>query len=578
MADENKNLTPVWIAYVDGKRLSTDYEGALRKIYINDRLDFIGTASLLFDISAVDFDNDDIFVLGSEVSIHLGYKDDVEEVFVGEVTEFAPRFEEYNAPSMEVRIKTKLNELKKGHKCKSFENKTSSGIIKDIISKYDLTADVEEFGPEYSYTEQYNLTDYDYITYLADKYGKFIYCYNNTVYVKTEISPTNDDVVLEWGKTLIKARTEIDIKKQLSAVTATGWDVMKCEGFTATATMKDVPLKIGGDYCWEDNSRGYDPHKVTQLNSADFTDEAEAMEIAKAVILKRSLNFQTCEAKTEGNYHIRPGNRITVKYLGKESDGEYLVSSVEHTFNVQEGYFTTCHLKRNFCEISNKSGNVSSIDKERAENQTARSESNVISTGGGSQTDEQNNAEETNDTEKNPAISNPHWEDTSGQTITKALVGDEVYLCADVTDIDDGATATIKIVEKDDEGEDDDIETVSGKVQDSKIKCKWKVKYTADDDDTESQKEMDEKGYTLPEYAFTVECDGGESDESGQLDVRGWVNIKLSEQDYELLKDFKFYIYTDDWESDDVQFKDKILNFKELPFLINKKWDLGVRL
>lgn len=518
MADENKNLTPVWIAYVDGKRLSTDYEGALRKIYINDRLDFIGSASLLFDISALDFDNDDIFVLGSEVSIHLGYKDDVEEVFVGEVTEFAPRFEEYNAPSMEVKIQTKLNELKKGHKCKSFENKTPASIIKDIVSKYDLTADVEEFGPEYSYTEQNNLTDYDYITYLADKYGKFIYCYNNTVYVKTEISPTNDDVVLEWGKTLISARTEMDIKKQLSAVTAIGWDVMKCEGFTATATMKDVPLKIGGEYCWEDNSRGYDSNKVEQLSSPDFVDETEAMEIAKAVILKRSLQFQTCEAKTEGNYHIRPGNRITIKYLGKESDGEYLVSSVEHTFNVQEGYFTTCHLKRNFCGISNKSGSVSAIDKERADNQTTSSETNVISTGGGSQTDEQNN-EETNDKEKNPAISNPHWEDTNVQIITKALVGDEVYLCADVKNIDDGATATIKIVEKDDEGEDDDIESVSGKVQDSKIKCKWKVKYTADDDDTESQKEMDEKGYTLPEYAFTVECDGVESDKSDQMDI-----------------------------------------------------------
>lgn len=534
MADENKNLTPVWIAYVDGKRLSTDYEGALRKIYINDRLDFIGTASLLFDISAVDFDNDDVFVLGSEVSIHLGYKDDVEEVFVGEVTEFAPRFEEYNPPSMEVKLKTKLHKLKKGIKYKSFENKTPADIIKDIVSKYDLTVDVEEFGPEYSYTEQHNLSDYDYIVYLADKYGKFIYCYNNTVYVKTEITPTNDDVVLEWGKTLIKARTEIDIKKQLSAVTATGWDVMKCEGFAATATMKDVPLKIGGEYCWEDNSRGYDPHKVTQLNSADFTDEAEAMEIAKAVILKRSLNFQTCEAKTEGNYHIRPGNRITVKYLGKESDGEYLVSSVEHTFNVQEGYFTTCHLKRNFCEISNKSGNVSSIDKERAENQTAHSESNVISTGSGNQTDAQNNAEETNDTEKNPAISNPHWEDTNGNTITKALVGDEVYLCADVTDINDGATATIKIVEKDDDGNNDDIESVSGKVQDSKIKTKWKVIYTEDDDDSNSKQEKEEKGYTLPEYAFTVECDGVESEESGQLDIKD--EIVLTVKNFDELK------------------------------------------
>ena len=530
MADENKNLTPVWIAYVDGKRLSTDYEGALRKIYINDRLDFIGTASLLFDISAVDFDNDDTFVLGSEVSIHLGYKDDVEEVFVGEVTEFAPRFEEYNAPSMEVKIQTKLNELKKGHKCKSFENKTPASIIKDIVSKYDLTADVEEFGPEYSYTEQNNLTDYDYITYLADKYGKSIYCYDNIVYVKTEITPTNDDVVLEWGKTLISARTEINLRNQLSAVTATGWDVMKCEGFTATATMKDVPLKIGGDYCWEDNSRGYDPHKVTQLNSADFTDEAEAMEIAKATILKTSLRFQTCEAKTEGNYHIRPGNRITIKYLGKESDGEYLVSSVEHTFNVLDGYFTTCHLKRNFCEISNKSGTISEIDKERADNQTAGTESNVISTGSGNQTDEQNNAEETNDTEKNPTISNPHWEDTNGQTITKALVGDEIYLCADVTDIDDGATATIKIVEKDDEGNNDDIESVSGKVQDSKIKAKWKVIYTEDDDDSNSQQEKEEKGYTLPEYAFTVECDGVESDESGQLDVMGWIKTQFKDK------------------------------------------------
>ena len=33
----------------------------------------------------------------------------------------------------------------------------------------------------------------------------------------------------------------------------------KCSGFKATATMKDVPLKIGGEYCWEDNSKGYDP-------------------------------------------------------------------------------------------------------------------------------------------------------------------------------------------------------------------------------------------------------------------------------------------------------------------------------
>ena len=72
--------------------------------------------------------------------------------------------------------------------------------------------------------------------------------------------------------------------------------------------------------------------------------------------------------------------------------------------------------------------------------------------------------QEAGENEKNPAISNPRWEDTNVQAITKALVGDEVYLCADVTDIADGAPATIKIVEKDADGTDDPVTTLSAVV------------------------------------------------------------------------------------------------------------------
>ena len=44
MPGENRTLTPVWIAYVDGMRLGTGYEGALKRIRIHDRLDFAGNA------------------------------------------------------------------------------------------------------------------------------------------------------------------------------------------------------------------------------------------------------------------------------------------------------------------------------------------------------------------------------------------------------------------------------------------------------------------------------------------------------------------------------------------------------
>ncbi len=49
--------------------------------------------------------------------------------------------------------------------------------------------------------------------------------------------------------------------------------------------------------------------------------------------------------------------------------------------------------------------------------------------------------------------------------------------------------------------------------------------YTPDEDDANSQKELAEKGYTLPEYAFVVECGGATSGESGVLEVRGGLRV-----------------------------------------------------
>ena len=233
--------------------------------------------------------------------------------------------------------------------------------------------------------------------------------------------------------------------------------------------MKDVPLKIGGEYCWEDNAKGYDSHKVGQLSSGSFTDEKDAMEVARSVLLGRSLQFQSCEAKTEGNCRIRPGNRLTVKYLGRHSDGEYLVYSVEHSLSVQEGYFTTCHLKRNFCGVSNNRS-ISAIDRERIDRQSANTqeETAAATSASGNQTESQDNSENTS-AEKTPTITNPRWEDENGRTITKALVGDEVFLCADVTDIADGAGAKIRIIEKDDDGNDDFVTELSASVQEVSV-------------------------------------------------------------------------------------------------------------
>ena len=176
--------------------------------------------------------------------------------------------------------------------------------------------------------------------------------------------------------------------------------------------------------------------------------------------------------------------------------------------------------------MGNRSGSISAVDRERIDSHGAKSEKSASLSGSGNQTETQSNTENTS-TEKNPSITSPRWEDESGSTINKALVGDEVYLCADTENIADGAGAKIRIIEKDDDGNDDFVAELSTAVNGGKIRCKWKVIYTEDNDDTDSQQELEEKGYTLPEYAFTVESSEVNSEESGQLDVMGWIKKQI---------------------------------------------------
>ena len=140
-----------------------------------------------------------------------------------------------------------------------------------------------------------------------------------------------------------------------------------------------------------------------------------------------------------------------------------------------------------------------------------------------------------------------------------------MYLCADVRDISEGASATIKIVEKDDDGNDDEVESPNTKIQNGKIKCKWKVVYMEDNDDTESQQEMEEKGYTLPEYAFTIECGGetsAESEESPQLDIKDEIEITVS--NFEKLKGKTLKLFWKDGSSKEVTIDSEKLKISDV--------------
>ena len=349
MSDENKKLTPVWIVYVDGKRLDTKHEGALKKIVINDKLNGVGTFSLLFDISAEKLPELGSFSLESQISIHLGYKDDIAEVFDGEITAFAGHFEEFGHETVEVRGCNASYKLKHGNHFISYENKTFSEAIKGIIENYSLRAEIDSFGACRIFESIKGVSDYDFLMWAAERYGKDVYAYGNKVYVKDSIEFESSEVIFEWGKSLISFYPVKDISELYSDCRCIGWDSLKCESFIGNANVNDVAKKIGGSNAWLSCSKCGSGKWIDNIVDNSFVDEDDAKNVALGRLQHNSYKFMTAKGKAEGTYTLFPGMIVSIKYVGDTFSGDYITDSVTHEFDNANGYTTSFTLKRNMC-------------------------------------------------------------------------------------------------------------------------------------------------------------------------------------------------------------------------------------
>ena len=344
---ENKHLTPVWIAYVDGKRLNVEHEGALKRITIRDCLNGISSFSMLFDTSAVKLLDKKVLSLESQISIHLGYKDDVDEVFDGEILGFRTVLPEYGVEQLEVYGCNSLHRLNHGSHWRSYEEKKPDEIVKALVDGYSLKAKIDSFGSPKLFTSQQGLSDYEYLMILAGSHGLDVYSYGDTVYVGQNIAISTDEIIFEWGKSLISFEGKHDVQHLVSSSTTVGWDPQKNESFASTVKMSDIPLKVGGDKDWTKLSNGGSGLWETTLVDHSVTDTNEAKLLATGILQKNSMLFSRAQGTGEGNYKLHPGMRVTIKMVGETFEGEYIAETVNHTFDWRKGFQTEFHLKRN---------------------------------------------------------------------------------------------------------------------------------------------------------------------------------------------------------------------------------------
>ena len=228
--------------------------------------------------------------------------------------------------------------------------------------------------------------------------------------------------------------------------------------------------------------------------------------------------YLRAEGTVEGDQRLKPGATVMMKNFGKKYSGEYIASAVIHMFSLEDGYTTDFCLKRNM------------LDEEFMRRPAHTDGRAGAAAPVQSRADQNDGTEEEDDS--GPAFRSLKWKKENGGEISEALVYDRVVLFFEVINIDDGETVNVTVHEYDDDGEHDEICTLTGEVKNGRVEIPWTVEYHADDDDTNSADELKEKGYTLPEYFFIAEYGGAESEggEKKLLYVKGWVNYHVTDR------------------------------------------------
>lgn len=491
----NTSAVPSFTLKIDGSRVPPEREADIKEIIVFEKTDAPSRFEIKVNNEGFRWTDSDDCAVGSEIKLSIGYKDALQEIIVGDVTGIRAnmRFGEANIATYIGYSKS--HRLLRGRKSRAFTEMSVTDIVQQIASDAGMQSDVENISKVRKFTLQKDITDFNYLMSLAERYGCTITDVDNKLTFKRQVANSGEDVVVEYNKTLIEFYPTTDLNSLITEVEVRGWDRAQHQSIRGTKTHSDASSD-GGKLV--EDSFGAANSALLDIRVEDIS-EAEQLALDHMTINGR--NYITGYGVSLGDPNIRADSIIKVEGIAERYKGKYYVFAAKHKLEIGVGYSTTFYISSNVATQGNAANTTGS---------SSVSSGGGAGGGGGQQNGAgaaaaQNSAG--GDENRNPQITQLKWLNEAGEEITKSHVRERVKLTAQVSDIDDGKRVKLFIYEKDNEGDDDFIRAYTTPVREGKIELVWQVEYHPDEDDTNSAEESEEQGYTLPEYIFIAQCD-----------------------------------------------------------------------
>ncbi len=297
-----------------------------------------------------------LFDVGNEVEIKMGYVDKkrIKTLMVGMITSLDVSFPANGISTLSVKGFDFSHKMMKSKQSENWGSSDKPVKYSDIVkklgtqNKYRLkVSNVVDTKEPHRQLKQDNESDYQFIKKkLAEKIGFEFFVFKNDLFFRPPANDNKEVVTnLNWGKSLISFKPQINITNQVSEVQVRGWDPGKQEAIIGKARKgeehgRDGNRKSGGQKV-EDSQGSVVSHYRRPVSS-----QKEAENIAKSILDKLAEGLVNGAAECIGIPDVLPGKNIELQGLGKKFSKTYYIEKTTHSIS-SSGYKTNFNIKEN---------------------------------------------------------------------------------------------------------------------------------------------------------------------------------------------------------------------------------------
>lgn len=314
---------------VDGSELSQEQHDLLKEIRVVDDLRLPDVCTIEVSYPKGDGVDSMPFEIGKPIEVRLGAAAErmPQTLFKGEIVTLEPTFGAGGC-SVSVRAYDRSHVLHRARRVRTFQNQTTSDIVKKVVTEAGLVAKCEASGEPHEFVQQDNETDWDFIWRLTDRAGlEFI--------VDGQIGelrkPTAEGALdLHWPDTLRSFSPRVTAVQQVQEVTLRAHNPKTKQVIEATAARPEQIAQIG---MTRDSVTVFDDASIHVATEPVHT-QGEAKALVQALLDKLANGYIAADGVAAGNPRIRAGATVNVSGIGTKFSGIYRVAHSTHVLRV----------------------------------------------------------------------------------------------------------------------------------------------------------------------------------------------------------------------------------------------------